>query len=471
MKAILQHMDIYLHNTKSGEKEKFVPNIENNVSIYNCGPTIYDSVHVGNLRAFVMADILRRIFEYNDYKVNQVMNLTDIDDKTIKASREQGISLHELTKHFEKVFIDDIHALNIQTPHKLLRATDHIDEMIKMILKLIEYDIAYTSKDGVYFSIAKFANYGDLAKLKIKATDITTLKERINNDEYEKENPRDFALWKFYTENDGNVFYNTPFGRGRPGWSIECSAMAIKSLGESIDIHTGGIDLVFPHHTNEIAQSEAYTGKKFVNYWVHNEHININDQKMAKSKNNFLKLADLIDQGISPIAFRYWLLTSHYRSKINLSIEAIKGAQTAYIKLVEIFMRLHEVEHEHVHAVLNSKDYSAEFHKCINDDMNTAGAIALVWEMIKDHSIESKDKIAMLLDFDKVLGLGLNAVSEMRKSGEMHKQKIPDEIIALAEARQEARKNKEWDKADALRKEISERGYEVKDTESGFEII
>ncbi len=463
-------MDIYLHNTASGEKEKFVPNTANKVSIYNCGPTIYDSVHVGNLRAFVMADILRRIFEYNDYNVTQVMNLTDIDDKTIRVSKERGISLLELTRHFEKVFIDDIHALNIQTPHKLLRATEHINEMIQMTSKLIDLDIAYVSKDGVYFSIAKFTRYGDLAKLKIDATDITTLKERINNDEYEKENPRDFALWKFYTEDDGEVFYNAPFGRGRPGWSIECSAMAIKALGESIDIHTGGIDLVFPHHTNEIAQSEAYTGKKFVNYWIHNEHVNINDQKMAKSKNNFLKLADLIDQGISPIAYRYWLLTSHYRSKINLSIEAVKGAQTAYIKLVETFMRLHEVEHEHIHAVLENRDYKNEFHKSINDDMNTAGAIAIVWEMIKDHSIESKDKIAMLLDFDKVLGLGLNAVSEMRKSGEMQKEKIPDEITVLAEARQEARKNKEWDKADALRKEIESRGYEVRDVGDGYEI-
>lgn len=464
-------MDIYLYNTLSGKKEEFKPLQKGKVGIYNCGPTVYDTVHIGNLRTFVLYDILRRVFEYNEYFVTQVMNITDVDDKTIKRSHEQGKSLSEFTRHYESLFIADIHSLNILTPHKLLSARDHIKDMIEMISVLLEKDMAYQSRDGIYFSIGKFKDYGKLAKLSIEATDNSTLKERIANDEYEKENPRDFALWKFHTEDDGDVVWEAPFGNGRPGWHIECSAMSTRALGPTIDIHAGGVDLIFPHHTNEIAQSEASNDKTFVNYWIHGAFMNVSDTKMSKSKGNFLKLADIEEAGISPLAFRYWLLTAHYRSPINFTIDAVKAAQTAYIRLVEAFLRFNENSiYEHVHISEYKLDYKKEFINRINNDLDTPRALALVWELIKDDGIEAKEKVALLLDFDKVFGFGLQAVIDMKNNENDDKTKIPSEIQALGEARSEARKNKEWDKADALRKEITSRGYEVKDTEEGFEI-
>jgi cysteinyl-tRNA synthetase len=467
MKAILQHMSLHIHNTMSGQKEVFKPLEEKKVGIYSCGPTVYDTAHIGNLRTYVSNDLIRRIFEYNGFFVKHVMNLTDIDDKTIRRSQEKKISLEELTRHYETLFLADLHSMNILTPNRVLRATDHIKEMIEMISILLEKGIAYTTKDGVYYSIGLFKDYGKLAKLKIEATDSSKLQERIANDEYEKENPRDFALWKFYTEADGDVFYDAPFGKGRPGWHIECSAMSTWALGPSFDIHTGGSDLIFPHHTNEIAQSEAATGKHFVNYWMHCAFMNVNDDKMAKSKGNFLKLADLEDAGVSPLAYRYWLLTSHYRSQVNFTIEAVKAAQTAFIRFIETFIRLGEVKNEHIHAHGEPRDYRAEFLAKINDDFNTPEALALTWELIKDHSVEAKEKIALMLDFDRVFGLGLKAVMEMKNE---EKENIPAEITLLAEARKMARDNKEWDKADALRKEIESRGYEIKDVSESFEI-
>lgn len=452
-------MSIRIHNTLTSQTEEFKPLKKNKVGMYHCGPTVYDTVHIGNLRTFVLNDIIRRVFEYNNYEVEQVMNITDIDDKTIRRSQAEKISLEDLTRKYEELFLQDIDSLHILRPHQLLRARDHIKEMIDMTSALLEKDIAYPSKDGIYFSIGLFKNYGKLAKIDLKGD----TKERISNDEYEKENPRDFALWKFHAHDDGEVKYPALFGEGRPGWHIECSAMAIKALGPTIDIHTGGTDLIFPHHTNEIAQSEAATGKPFVNYWIHGAFMNVNDAKMAKSKNNFFKMADLEKEGVSPLAFRYWLLTSHYRSQVNFTLEAVKAAQTAFIRLIEAFMRLGEVEHEHVHAVANPLNYKEEFLAKINDDFNMPEAVALAWDLIKDHSLESHAKRELLLDFDKVFGFGLKDIQNLKKD-------IPLEIQALAEAREMARKEKDWDKADALRIEIEKRGYEIKDTADGFEV-
>jgi len=461
-------MDINIYNTLTSKKEIFKPIVKGKVGIYNCGPTVYDTVHIGNLRAFMLYDTLRRVFEYNGYFVTQAMNITDVDDKTIRRSKEKNITLEELTRHYETLFLADLHSLNILTPNKLLNARDYIKDMIQMIAILLEKGIAYTTKDGVYFSIGMTKNYGELAKLKFDATDSSKLRERIKNDEYEKENPRDFALWKFHTEEDGNVFWDASFGKGRPGWHIECSAMSERALGETIDIHAGGVDLIFPHHTNEIAQSEAVHDKTFVNYWVHNAFMNVNDAKMGKSQGNFAKLADLENSGISPLAFRYWLLTSHYRSQINFTLEAVKAAQTAFIRFIETFIRLQDIsaghEHEHVHISANPRDYKNEFLKAINDDLNMPEALALAWELIKDHEIEAKNKVEILLDFDKVLGLGLHAVINIQK------EEIPAEITLLAETREEARKEKDFAKADALRKEIEGRGYEIKDIDKGFEL-
>lgn len=456
-----------VYNTLSGKKEEFKPIKAGQVGIYNCGPTVYDTAQIGNFRSFIMADLVRRTFEYEGYVVNQVMNITDVDDKTIKRSREEHKSLEELTRHYETLFIADMHSLNILTPHKLLRARDHVKEMIDMTANLLEKGIAYPTKDGIYFSIGMFPEYGKLANLKLDGQ----VRERIAKDEYEKENPRDFALWKFNAPEDGEVTWEAPFGKGRPGWHIECSAMSTKALGSTIDIHTGGTDLIFPHHTNEIAQSEAATGKKFVNYWIHGAFMNINGEKMAKSKGNFIKLKDLEELGVSPIAFRYWLLTSHYRSPIDFSLEAVKGAQTAFIRLIEAFIDLSNskidlLAHNHKYQENEEEiDYKKEFKKVIIDDFNTPEAVALVWKLIKDPHVDPKEKSSLLLDFDRVLGLGLSGVLEMTKGEE-----TPPEVVALAETREEARASQEWDKADALRKEIEARGYVVKDNEEGYKL-
>ncbi len=465
-------MAVYIHNTLTGVKEEFVPLKKNVVGMYTCGPTVYDTAHIGNFRTFVMYDIVRRVFEYKGYIVNHVMNSTDVDDKTIQRSQTEKKSLLEITQHYETLFMSDLHKLNIETPHRFLRATEHIKEMIEMISILLERGIAYPSRDGIYFSIGMFPEYGKLANIKLDAE----VRERISNDEYEKENPRDFALWKFSTEEDGEVAWDAPFGKGRPGWHIECSAMATWALGPTIDIHMGGVDNIFPHHTNEIAQSEASTGKKFVNYWIHGAFMNVNDEKMAKSKGNFLKISDIEEAGISPLAFRYWLLTSHYRSQVNFSLDAVKGAQNAFIRLVEMFIDFasampHIHDDHHHHGQIEHTDYRAEFDKCITDDFNMPEAIALTWKMVKDHGLSPQEKSELLLEFDKVLGLGLAGVLAITK--EAMDESNPDmvEVTALAHAREDARKEKEWDKADALRKEIEARGYEVKDTEDGPKII
>jgi cysteinyl-tRNA synthetase len=452
-------MDIKIYNSLTRNKDAFKPIKNGEVSMYHCGPTVYDTAHIGNFRTFIFNDILRRVFEYNGYKVKQVMNITDVDDKTIKRSSDEGLKLAELTKKYEDIFIEELDSLNIKRPSFMPRARESVKEMIDMINTLLEKGFAYKASDGVYFKINKFENYSQLANLKLDRE----IKERISNDNYDKDNPQDFALWKFHTNESEEAVWDAPFGKGRPGWHIECSAMSKMILGDTIDIHTGGIDLIFPHHTNEIAQSECANGKRFVNYWVHGGFINVNDEKMAKSKGNFYKLNDIKEMGISPIGYRYWLLTSHYRSPVNFTLDAVKGAQTAFIRLIDSFLRLKEVKNEHIHAHGEMRDYRKEFIEKISDDFDMPQALAITWDMIKDHSIHAKEKVEMLLDFDKVFGFGLDKIMSMKKE-------IPVEIIALAEAREQARKDKEWEKSDALRIEIESRGYTIKDTSDGFEL-
>ncbi len=463
-------MAIIIYNTLSGKKEEFKPLKKGEVGIYNCGPTVYDTVHIGNLRTFVFYDMVRRVFEYEGYRVTQVMNATDVDDKTIRQSRDGKRSLLEVTRHYEGLFFADLHAMNIMTPHKFLRATEHIREMTNMTAVLLEKGIAYPTTDGIYFSIGMFPEYGKLAHIKLDAE----VRGRIANDEYEKENPRDFALWKFWNEEDGEIAWDAPFGKGRPGWSLECSAMATFALGSTIDIHTGGIDLLFPHHTNEIAQSEAATGRPFVNYWMHGAFMNVNDDKMSKSKENFLKLSDIEDAGISPLGFRYWLLTSHYRAHVNFSIDAVKSAQIAFVRVVEAFIDfsttavIHDDHHHHPHV--EAIDYREEFKIIITNDFNMPEAVALMWKMIKDPAVEPAEKSAIMLDFDRVFGLGLVGVLAMTQSEAENDGGIPAEVKALAHAREEVRKNKDFEKADALRLEIEKRGYEIKDEDEGFKL-
>jgi cysteinyl-tRNA synthetase len=448
---------ISIYNTLSRTKEVFSPLTPGKVTIYSCGPTVYDTPHIGNYRSFIMSDLVRRMFEFNNYNVEHVMNITDVDDKTIRKSLAEKQPLKVITQKYEKEFLEDFRWLNISLPQHIVRATENIPSMIELVSDLLDTGVAYKADDGIYMSIEKVKDYGALAHLDLSHT----AHERIANDEYDKDNPRDFVIWKFRTPEDGDVFWSAPFGEGRPGWHIECSAMAMKILGSTIDIHTGGSDLIFPHHTNEIAQSESATGKQFVRFWMHGGFMNVNDEKMAKSKGTGLKLADLQAEDIVPIAYRYWLMTSHYRSPINFSYDALQGAQSALIRLFSTFSKYPDGGN-------TAPSYQEKFQAFINDDLDTPQAIALMWELTKDSDVSEADKKATLLNFDRIFGLRLDLLPEYTDETPTE---LPPEIQALAEAREEARREKDWVKADALRAEIEARGFEVKDTKTGIRLM
>ena len=458
-------MDIYLQNTLSGKKEKFTPIKEGEVSMYNCGPTVYDYAHIGNFRTFILNDLLRRIFEYNGYSINQVMNITDVDDKTIKRSQEEKISLKNLTRKYEEIFLNDSKSLNILSPTKTPRATDNISEIISIIEKLLERGVAYKSSDGIYFDISKSKNYGKLVNLNLE----NSAKERVANDEYDKENARDFALWKFYTTEDGGVVYDAPFGKGRPGWHIECSAMSMKELGETIDIHTGGQDLIFPHHTNEIAQSEGVTGKIFVNYWVHGGFITIEGKKMSKSLGNIITLETLKEKNIDPLAFRYFVLGTHYSTLLNFTWQALDGVQTAWKKL-RSFMSRGTLDTKLTVSKTVFDSYRNRFNQYINDDLDMPKALALVWEIVKDDKLPEKNKRDLILDFDRVLGLKLDKIEEIEEIKTeftiIEDVTLPIEIKTLIRERDKARKNGDFETSDEIRGKMESMGVIVKDEAS-----
>lgn len=443
-------MDVKLFNTLTHKIETFAPLKEGVVTMYNCGPTVYDYAHIGNLRTFTTNDILRRVLEYSGYAVKQVMNITDIDDKTIKRSTDEHTTLTKLTRHYEDLFLADIRLLNIRLPHVLPRATSHIGNMVSMIEKLLQSGYAYSAADGIYFSIKKSRDYGALARLD---PDRETQAHTTSN-EYEKKDARDFALWKFWNEDDGENAFDAPFGRGRPGWHIECSAMAIAELGETLDIHTGGVDLVFPHHTNEIAQSEAVTQKPFSKLWLHGEFLMVDGQKMSKSLGNFITLPTILAHNIDPLAFRYWALTVHYRSKANFTWGAIEGVQTALRRLKS---------HIGKETGIINETYRMRFLAFIQHDLDTPRALALAWEVAKDETLPPKDKTATLLDFDRILGLNLS-------TDEPENLSIPPEVQSLVTTRETARHAKNWILSDNLRAQIQTLGYDIADTAEGAKV-
>jgi len=454
-------MVIKLFNTLSREKETFKPLATGKVGMYNCGPTVYDQAHIGNLRSYVFADTLRRMFEYNGYQIKQIINITDVghltsdadegEDKMTKALKRENkpLTLEAMkevaTKYFD-IFVEDLKLLNVELPSVFPRASEHIEEDIELVAELERLGFTYTISGGVCFDISKFPSYGKLGNIKID-----TLKEgaRIAVDS-EKRSPADFWLWKF----DKNIGWDSPWGKGFPGWHIECSAMSKKYLGQPFDIHTGGIDHIPVHHNNEIAQSEAAYGKPLADYWMHNEFITINNGKMAKSTGNYITLQTLQNESISPIAFRYWLLTAHYRSPVDFSFEAVKAAQNAFIRLMAATAMYPDGGNANA-------GYQKRFLDAINDDMDMPKAVALAWELVKDTAVDPADKRTTLLDFDRVFGLGL------AKTPRVGEEAVPMEVKALADAREEARKNKDWEKADALRAEIGARGFDVEDTAEG----
>lgn len=458
---------IYLYNTLTKQKELFKPIHESKVGMYHCGPTVYNDLHIGNFRPYVFADILRRVLEQNGYATTQVVNVTDVghltsdadegEDKMTKGLIREGLpfslaAMHTLGTKYFKHFLSGIEKLNIKKPHQFPRASEHITEQLDLIKKLYEKGYAYSTSDGVYFDTSKKADYG-----KLSGADQEKQKEgaRVSAN-LEKRNPADFALWKFNTE----LGWDSPWGKGFPGWHLECSAMSMKYLGEHFDIHTGGIDHISTHHENEIAQSESITERPFVNYWMHNGHVLIDSEKMAKSEGNVVTLDTLEEKGFNPIAYRYWLLTADYKKTINFSWEAVGGAQEALNGLHQHLLSLKASRSlwQKIKAPKPDSEYQTAFEALVNDDLNTPQAIALVWEMVKDTGLSPAVRYATLLSFDHILGLGLK---------EYKPEQPPKEIKILVQKRQQARKNKDWNTADAIRKEIEDKGFSVLDTSAG----
>src|SRR3990167_1165641 len=412
-------MPFKLYNALSRKKENFKPLKGKTVRFYAWGPAVYAFVHIGNLRTFVFDDLLRRTFELNGYKVKEIMNLTDVDDKTINGAKDSGKTLKNYTSFYEKRFLFDVKALNILPAAKYTRATDHIQEMIKMISTLFKKKVAYKTSDGIYFNISKFKNYGKLSRL----------------------NAQDFALWKFKKE--GEPSWAAPFGEGRPGWHIECSAMSIKYLGMPLDIHSGGVDLIFPHHENEIAQSEAAYGKKFARFFAEGEHLSIGGKKMAQSLGNIFTLRDIEERGFEPLDFRYLTFTAHYRSPLSFSWESLSASRNARKKLEEKALLAPKSDAK----VL--KKFKMEFLAALNDDLNIPKALALVWKA------RGRDEI---LYADKILGLGLDKVKKVAASAGLE---------ALLREREVMRRDKKWREADLIRDKILKAGYIIEDTPQG----
>ena len=466
---------IYLYNTLGREKQEFIPLVPKKVRMYNCGPTVYNIQHIGNLRAFILANLLRRMFEYNGYEVKQIMNLTDVghltddgdagEDKMEKQAKKEGKKIQDIAKHVTKIFYKDLEALNAK-PKELQfpKASDHISEQIAFVKTLEEKGYTYKTSDGIYFDTSKFRSYGEMAKLDIKG-----LKEgaRVETNK-EKLHSTDFALWKFSPKDEKRQQeWDSPWGIGFPGWHLECSAMAMKYLGKRVDVHTGGVDHIPIHHTNEIAQTETATAQKYVNYWVHNEHVTLEGKKLAKSEGHCVYLYNLVDRSIPALAFRYWLLTAKHNTKVNFTWDAIEAAQSGYFKLQRYFVEKLGKKNGTV-----IKEYQEKFHTFINDDLDTPKAIALLHDIMKDETHDKADIRATFLDFDRVLGLGFaeaNTKLLENLSGEKKLKvgEIPDDIQNLLKEREHARDEKNFERADQIRGELEQKGYEIVDSKEG----
>jgi cysteinyl-tRNA synthetase len=442
-----------LYNTLNRTIEEFVPIKNGAVGLYTCGPTVYDFAHIGNLRTFIFEDVLRRALIVNGYKVRHIMNLTDIDDKTIERSQKTGEPLSQFTKRYAAFFKADIAKVNILPPVKFAPATHYVKEMVAAVEKLVKDGFAYEKNGSIYFSIAKFLSYGRLSQLDKRELKLGVSTE---NEDYGKENPADFVLWKAWKEDDGPVFWETRLGKGRPGWHLECAVIAVKEIGDTIDIHCGGVDLIFPHHENEIAEAEALTGRPFAKYWMHGEHLLVDDKKMSKSLGNFYTLRDLEEKGFDLLAYRYFVLQANYRSKLNFTFEALGAADIA---LKKIYAAAREMDKPKVGCA----GLEQEFQAAIDNDLNTPEALAVVWKLLKS-DYPSSAKAATLLNFDRVLGLDI-------KKYLGRKVVAPKKVTDLAKAREAARKNKNWAEADRLRGLIEAEEFEVKDTDGGWEIM
>jgi cysteinyl-tRNA synthetase len=462
-------MALRFFNTYSRQLENFEPRgaAGRKIDIYTCGPTVYSRAHIGNFRAYIFEDLLQRHLELRGYKVHRVMNITDVDDKTIRGAREAKIPLRKFTEQFKQAFFEDIETLRIKRADEFPAATDqrYVDRMIEMIATLISRGLAYQAEDkSVYFRINKFPDYGKLAHF-----DLTQLQStgRVKHDEYDKEHIGDFALWKAWDEEDGDVGWESPWGRGRPGWHIECSAMATTLLGDQIDIHCGGVDNIFPHHEAEIAQTEGVTGKKFVRYWLHCAHLLVDGQKMSKSLGNFYTLPDVLEKGYTGRQIRYALMRVHYRAPLNFTWEGIEEAQQALARIDEWLVRLRETAAKADTGSIDMQP-SSKFEDALDDDLNISAALGFLFESIRvtnraldRNEVDAVAAKAWLNWWERV-----NSVLAIEEEA----GPLPPEVADLAQARAQARLAKDFQKSDELRNELSARGWEVRDTQDGQKV-
>ena len=455
-----------LKNTLTRTQEEFKPLDGNTVRMYACGPTVYDYGHIGNFRMFVSVDVLRRYLKYLGYELQHIMNITDIEDKIIRGMLASGKSLEEYTEFYTQEFLRDSDALNIERPEIIPYATRHLPQMIELMKRLAEGGHTYESDGSLYFSISSFPGYGKLSGLKLEGN---VAGARVDVDEYDKADARDFVLWKAAKE-EGEPRWPSPFGEGRPGWHLECSAMSMEYLGESFDIHCGGVDLIFPHHENEIAQSEGATGKPFVHFWVHTEFLLVEGEKMSKSKGNYYTVRQLIEQGHSPMAVRYLLLSVPYRTPLNFMLDGLRGAQTALEGLRNFRRRVADFDgaagsHPRIQEIITRA--RTDFEAGMNDDLNTSKALAAVFEFRRDANTamdagefgadDGRAALELLARIDSVLGV----------LGEEQQEILEPEIEAMIEQRNSARRNRDFKKADQIRVDLAARGIILEDTPQG----
>lgn len=463
-----------LFNTLSRTKEEFTPIDPGRVRMYSCGPTVYNFMHIGNLRTFLFEDILLRVLKYNDYEVKYIMNITDVghlvsdsdegDDKMEKTAKLSGKSVWDIAEFYTNAFLNDIKRMNIIPPEKYTKATDYIKQQIDMVKCLEDKGYTYITKDGVYYDTSKFPDYGNLARLDIKGLQEGARVEFSD----EKKNITDFALWKFSPEKkQREMEWESPWGKGFPGWHIECSAMSKAELGVHFDIHASAIDHIPIHHTNEIAQSEACNGVKYVNYWIHGDFLDMGNEKMSKSLGNFVTLQSLIDNGYNPLDYRYFLLMAHYRKKLKFSNEAMEAAKSGYKNLRNKInnLRLQGPSSNPLTITESMSKWQNKFLNVINDDLNMPEAMAVLWDMLKDENLDFNNKLYLAYDFDRIFGLELDKVKE-----ETNVAEIPEEIILLSEQRTEAKRNKDYKLSDEIREIIKEKGYDILDKKDGVEI-
>ena len=464
-------MPLQFHNTLTRKTEPFKPLKGKKVGLYSCGPTVYNYPHIGNYRAYVFVDLLKRYLLYRGYKVKHVMNITDVDDKTIRDSQKEGISLTEFTKRYEKAFFEDLKSLNILPANDYPKATNYIKEMVAITKSLLKNGLAYRGTDGsIYYAISKFKDYGKLANLDIKKLK-TGASGRVKTDEYDKEQVQDFALWKAWTPDDGKVFWETEISKGRPGWHIECSAMSMEYLGKTFDIHCGGIDLIFPHHQNEIAQSEGSTGKQFVKYWLHNEWLLVDGQKMSKSLGNFYTLRDVLAKGHSPVAVRYLLLSTHYRQQLNFTFDGVEAAKNSVERLQELVRKLKDAKqgrHDEEISLLVA-EARKKFVEAMDDDLSVSEALASLFDFAKDMNKlletgiskqDAEEALEFLEDANEII-----AVIDFTEEIE-----LTEEQKNMVDERERLRKQKNFAEADVIRQKLKEQGIILDDTSGGVKV-